>query len=194
MFDIRELLETYRPFDAAEAISLERLREYLRNNTDIFSRKNFKGHVTGSALTLNKAHTHLLLVRHAQLNMWVQPGGHVEAQDADIFAAASRELREETGITTFKLPKLKIFDIDAHEIPDSTQKQEPRHCHFDIRVLLEATDDRLTLSDESSDIQWVTLEKALTFADASFTRMTKKAQIFLAHRRESSPWAKYFGQ
>jgi 8-oxo-dGTP pyrophosphatase MutT (NUDIX family) len=54
-------------------------------------------HLTAGAAVLDAPGRHVLLVRHQALGRWVQPGGHVEAVDPSLAAAALREAAEETG-------------------------------------------------------------------------------------------------
>lgn len=82
----------------------------------------------------------VLLVRHAGLEKWVQPGGHVEARETPDEAAV-REVREETGVTmrihdaflpsedTPGAEDLPVpFQINLHEV-------QAGHWHVDFAFL-----------------------------------------------------------
>lgn len=106
------------------------------SEADPFTRSFFgPGHFTASAFIVSRDLQHLLLIRHEKLQMWLQPGGHIEVQDEDVVAAALREVREETGLEEVELLS-PLFDIDIHTIPARTD--EPAHEHHDVRVLLMA--------------------------------------------------------
>lgn len=189
-----QLVCAYRAIDSNEMGFLNATQRYFGINTDIFSRKNFNGHITGSAFVLNRDRTHALLVHHAKLQKWVQPGGHVEATDADVLLSAIREVREETGISELVPVSSRIFDIDAHEIPENGAKAEPKHFHFDVRFLLEAQTDKMVISSESTDIRWVPLKEIDSFKSESLKRMARKARIVIREIADYSDWSKVFTQ
>ncbi|MDZ7646212.1 MAG: NUDIX hydrolase [Cytophagales bacterium] len=91
------------------------------------------GHITGSAWIVDPSNTQALLVHHAKLNKWVQPGGHADG-DENILQVALREAEEETGLKNFKVLSDPPFDVDIHLIPE--RADFPEHFHFDIRYLL----------------------------------------------------------
>jgi 8-oxo-dGTP pyrophosphatase MutT (NUDIX family) len=52
----------------------------------------------GTLKPLSAPDGRVLHVKHLALNRWLLPGGHLEAEDSSLLAAAQRELTEETGI------------------------------------------------------------------------------------------------
>lgn len=109
------------------------------------------GHVTASAFVVDKSQTRVLLIHHANLGDWLQPGGHVDPGE-DVLTAAIREVHEETGIEGVPLID-GVFDVDVHEIPPS--RGRPAHTHYDVRFLLQAVGEELTDSDEILAVRWV---------------------------------------
>jgi 8-oxo-dGTP pyrophosphatase MutT (NUDIX family) len=104
-----------------------------------FSRTTFDpGHVTASGIVLAPAGDRSLLVFHARLGRWLQPGGHVEPQDRDLAETARREVLEETGIRVDERVAPALVGIDVHEIPAA--RGEPPHLHHDLAFRLLATD------------------------------------------------------
>ncbi len=63
-----------------------------------FPRHHPRAHFTASALVVDPSRARTALVHHRKLGIWVQPGGHLDADDASYEAAALREVREETGL------------------------------------------------------------------------------------------------
>ena len=143
-----------------------------------WARANIQGHVTGSAWIVNSARTHALLLHHLKLNLWVQPGGHLDDADASPAAGAMREALEETGIAGLKFASEALFDIDIHSIPARTnaQQMEPAHLHYDARYLIIASDACVTISEESLDAKWIALEDlAQPSRERSIARMAEKS-------------------
>ncbi|MBI3115582.1 MAG: NUDIX domain-containing protein [Candidatus Kerfeldbacteria bacterium] len=114
--------------------------------------------VVGSAV-IEDDKGRILLARSPQWsNKWVLPGGHIEPGET-IMAALVREAEEETGL------KLKPVAVIAWgELLGSKDFERPAHfIYFDIYAkvaggMLELDGEELTES------QWVTPEKAKTFA------------------------------
>ena len=140
-----------------------------------FDRDHFApGHITASAFVLSPDGGSLLLIEHAKLGRWLQPGGHVDPADESPFHAALRELREETGIVD-ATGDAAIFDVDVHPIPANSRKAEPPHEHFDVRFLLRSTIIGLRAGDDALAARWVPLA-AMNSAteDASVRRAAAK--------------------
>lgn len=135
-------------------------RNLLRTNPRCFWRDDFlPGHITASAWITNPAQSHLLLIMHPKLKIWMPPGGHCDG-DTDTYLTALRELEEETGFTPeMVLSEPVIFDLDIHPVP--ARKDEPEHLHFDVRYHVKI-DDRLPVpgSEEGIEAKWFTIEEA----------------------------------
>jgi 8-oxo-dGTP pyrophosphatase MutT (NUDIX family) len=137
-------------------------------------RSTLEGHITASAWVLNAPRTHALLLHHAKLNCWVQPGGHLDDSDASPATGAWREAREETGLKSLQLGDEKLFDVDVHAIPE--RGTEPAHLHYDLRYLIISSDSLVTLSDESLGARWIALEAlAQPPFERSISRMAEKS-------------------
>jgi 8-oxo-dGTP pyrophosphatase MutT (NUDIX family) len=154
---------------------IPRFLDLLKSNR-CFYRDHFDpGHITASAILLNKDGDQILMNHHKSLNKWLNFGGHCDGEE-DVLAVAIRETMEESGITAFKPLSPNIIDIDIHDIPANDKKSEPAHAHFDIRYVMQMTGDQNpVLSDESNALQWMTIEDALDVSDSSLSRFIKKA-------------------
>ena len=143
---------------------------------------SLEGHLTASAWVVDRSRSHAALVHHRKLNLWLQPGGHVEDTDSSWRAAAQREVTEETGLERFihHADDAKLFDVDVHTIP--ARLNEPAHFHYDLRFLFVADVDATVVSadrtlvtntDEAHDCRWFALSALLNDSslDASMRRM-----------------------
>ncbi len=173
-------ISAHTPFNKVEAAHQQSVLSFVQQHGDFYKRSLKKGHITGSAWIINPQYNHVLMLHHKKLDRWLQPGGHTE-QDADVLATARREAQEETGILDLRTISDAIFDIDIHTIPGN--KKEAEHLHYDIRYLFEtALTTAPTVSDESNDVRWFTLEEIASSNDeASIARMILKT----THLREN---------
>lgn len=163
---IKKIVSRYLAQFPNEFERLAELNSFLKANDEVFSRSNYHGHVTTSAVVLNTLGNKALLIMHKKLSKYLQPGGHYE-NDISLRASASREVAEETGLSINALTALfsddQPIDIDTHLIPGSPKRGEPAHYHFDFRYIL-TTDERLPFSiqeDEVTNVHWFGLEDAV---------------------------------
>lgn len=175
---LRKSLEDHRSADSTEDAHCARMLGLLESEGDPFARSHYMpGHFTASAFVLSPEGSELLLIYHAKLNLWLQPGGHVDAEDSDIFAAACREVREETCVTNYILDTAysEFLDLDIHKIPPNPGKGEPEHEHFDIRILLRSRDREISAGSDALDARWVALTEIEAVAtDDSVMRAVRK--------------------
>ena len=145
----------------------------LLKHPDAFERTHLPGHITGSAFIVSEDLKQTLLVHHAKLNRWLQPGGHADG-DVNVTRVAMREANEETGLQHLKLNSDQIFDIDIHPIP--LRKDFAAHDHYDIRYLVTgSTSEKIIVSEESHDVRWVALSDLEKFTqEKSVLRMRDK--------------------
>jgi 8-oxo-dGTP pyrophosphatase MutT (NUDIX family) len=139
---------------------------------DPFSRDHYDpGHFTASAFVLSPSRDMLLLIFHGKLHRWLQPGGHIEPGDADVLAAARREVSEEVGI--HDLVGGRLLDVDVHGIP--ALRGAPSHAHFDVRFLFQTSDLAHIAGSDAEDSRWFSLADIDEVAsDASVMRAVAK--------------------
>ncbi len=158
-----------------EAAILAEFFPFIAAYPDCLSRSCLEGHLTASAWVVDAERTRVLLTHHRKLNLWIQLGGHADGE-ADLLAAALREVREESGLTRVRAVSAEVFDVDRHRIP--ARKTEPEHWHFDVRFLIEADPaEPVVVSDESHDVAWVPLADVTRLnAEDSVARMVRKTR------------------
>lgn len=153
-------------------------RQIERNDPDLLARSNMAGHITASGVVLNADLTKILLIHHAGLDRWLQPGGHVDAADPSIWGAAAREVLEETGVAV-RNPIL--FDIDSHTIPANERKNEGAHTHHDFAFLVFAESE--ALSPQLSEVhaaRWITLDELTCMEGQRMQRLARKLRPMMS--------------
>ncbi len=155
-----------------EKLFIPRFNELLVQQ-NCFERTHLPGHITGSAWIVDSSRKHVLLVHHAKLNKWLQPGGHADG-DENVLRVALREAEEETGLKALTVISETPFDVDVHLIP--ARKDFGEHFHFDIRFLIEANPaDQIIVSEESHDVKWIPLKTLEDWnQEQSILRMKEK--------------------
>jgi 8-oxo-dGTP pyrophosphatase MutT (NUDIX family) len=174
---VREQLSGYRAADETEAGYVARMIALTAAApATACERSHFApGHFTASAFVLSPDRRDLILIHHKKLGIWVQPGGHVEATDADLASAARREVAEEVGLGELDAFAHggALFDVDIHAIP--ARKSEPAHEHFDARFAFVARTRDFTRTEEVADVRWVPLERlSEVTTDESVLRAARK--------------------
>jgi 8-oxo-dGTP pyrophosphatase MutT (NUDIX family) len=173
------LLRQHPATDADEIDFLARTIEFVEQNEQFWQRSTLTGHLTGSAWILSADGASALLLHHAKLDRWLQPGGHVDESDASLLETARREAMEECGLKALNLISDQIFDLDVHEIPE--RKLEPAHFHYDLRFLFLVPEGAEIARNllETKGIAWVPLrELSLESTPNSIRRMALKSLNF----------------
>lgn len=180
---LRRLLAAHEVSEAADLAYRDRMLQ-LAAREDAFERSAFQpGHFTASGFVLSPERDALLLIFHRRLQLWAQPGGHVEVSDPDLLSAARREVAEEVGLSDLLVANEgRIFDLDVHSIP--ARPEEPEHEHFDVRFLFVAATREFRASTEVAACTWVRLsELDDQVRDASVRRAASRIRARTAHQR-----------
>lgn len=150
-----------------------RMLDLARLGSAAFDRRNVEpGHFTASAFVVTPSRDEVLLIHHGKLERWLQPGGHVDAQDASLEAAALREVVEETSLTALE-PVGGIFDVDIHRIP--ARGETAAHEHFDVRFLFVTHQRTARAASDALAARWFTLDEvSVANSDESVLRAVRK--------------------
>ncbi|HEX7096518.1 MAG TPA: NUDIX hydrolase [Acidimicrobiales bacterium] len=137
--------------DAAQRKTRQRILAFVDAHPDALLRSCAPGHLTGSALVVDPATRDVLVLHHAKLRRWLQPGGHADG-DANLAAVALREATEETGIDGLRVV-VPAVDLDVHLVDPPG---EAPHHHYDVRFLVLAPPGATAVGNhESTALRWV---------------------------------------
>lgn len=149
--DAVALLTAWRAPDTSQAALAQTYLAFLAARPDATLRSCAPGHLTASAMVFSHDFGQVALVLHGIVGAWLAPGGHVEADDVSLRAAATREVREELGIDVELNPE--PVTLDCHPITCRGYTTPTRH--LDVRFAGRAAPDaRLRVSEESHDVAW----------------------------------------
>ncbi|MFH8610991.1 NUDIX hydrolase [Streptomyces sp. NPDC018029] len=158
---IRRTIEAYLTRHPNERDALTGLLATLNRPLDPTT---LSGHITCSALIIDRQRRVLHIRHRATGGLMRVPGGHVDSGDRTLLAAALREVSEETGIAPGALcltPQVlgAPLDIDVHDIAARSSQGEPAHQHYDFRYAFYLVDEQhppVTVQDEEvSGAQWL---------------------------------------
>lgn len=115
---------------------------------DALRRTHGPAHLTASAVVLEPTARQVLLVLHAKVGLWLQPGGHVDDDDSSLAGAALREATEETGVPGLVVDPVPLR-LDRHPAPCGVEH------HLDVQFLVIAPAPTApVVSAESLDVRW----------------------------------------
>lgn len=168
-----EHLLAHQPIDTREQRSLEQFLEVVPLLSDPCSEHADIRHVTASAIVVSDHGDAVVLHLHKRLNMWLQPGGHIDTDEAPDMAAL-REAREETGLPVRHEKDAGVFvHLDVHPGPKG-------HTHFDVRYLVRAPHIAPTPGvDESPEVRWFSWDEAEKIADPGLAGALVAAQALI---------------
>ncbi len=174
----KEIIKKYFEYFPQDRKDLILLEKQIHEENDIFNRKNFTVHIVANSLIIHN--NKVLTIFHNFLQMYIQPGGHVDENDMTVLQASLREAKEETGINDLVLydwhreTKIPIF-IEAHLIPENTKKQEKQHYHHDFMYVFKTQTKDIDLQvNEVSNFSWIDIEIVLKNNPNSFISKSLK--------------------
>ncbi len=179
--DLVAVLQQYIPYDSNEAQCARDTIEFLTSSSEPYSRSS-GGHITAGGFIVDNC-GQVLLNHHKKLNIWLQIGGHCDG-DSQVDNVALREVLEETGLSFESIDPANIYNVAVFDVPYNSKYNEPAHKHYDVNYLFVAQTKDIVVSDESIDLQWVTIEEALQLIephDIAVRRMLTKYQLLLAN-------------
>lgn len=178
--DIRRVLAGWTPPDDQQAALRDVFADHAAVHDEPGARSCAPDHVTASALVVSSDHRRVVLVLHPKFGRWLQTGGHCEADDATLQAAAAREAREETGIDGLVLDPEPLL-LSRHAVPC----HDGGH-HLDVQfVAVAPAGAEPRRSEESDEVTWFDVESLPAPTDESVRSLVAAARTRL--RESPSP-------
>jgi 8-oxo-dGTP pyrophosphatase MutT (NUDIX family)/GNAT superfamily N-acetyltransferase len=165
---VRQSVVARAPVDRRERDSIACCVETFDDLDEPFDEQASTTHVTASAIVVGDLG--VVLHRHKRLNIWLQPGGHIEANETP-WAAAAREAFEETGLPVAATePVDRLIHVDVHPGPRG-------HTHLDLRYRLTAPAVQpVPPEGESQDVRWFSWAEAIAIADPGLEGVLRAIQ------------------
>jgi 8-oxo-dGTP pyrophosphatase MutT (NUDIX family) len=166
-------LREYTPVDEYQrGLRADYLRT-LSEHEDALDRSCLPDHLTASAIVLSADGREVLLHLHGLVNRWLQFGGHIESDDADLAAAALRESVEESGVSDQRLWSMQPVRLDRHDAPCAPGAA--RH-HLDVQfVAVTRGHPQPQASAESHEVRWFDVDDLPTSTDDSVRILVRDA-------------------
>lgn len=164
--DLRAVLEAW-PAPTPEQEQLR--RDYLAHlsaHADASAKAGPPAHFTASCLVVDEPRERVLLTLHRKVGRWLQFGGHIEADDPSVAAAALREAVEESGLPAGSLHLLPgPAQLDRHALGSGFTRCTE---HLDLRWIAVADPGaEPVVSPESLDVAWWPVDALPPDTDAS---------------------------
>ncbi|KIF00456.1 NUDIX hydrolase [Streptomyces sp. RSD-27] len=202
---IRRTVEAYLGRHPDERDALAGLLAALDRPVDATARTTLPGHITCSAVIIDRQ-GRVLHVRHrATGGLVLPPGGHVEPGDRTLLAAALREAAEEAGIApgdlcltrqTLGSPidiavhavavhavalhdvhDIGVHDVAVHDAGAGPSKGAPAHRHYDFRYVFYLSGD----APPTITLQDDEVSAAQWLAPPEVTSPTLRAKLLRTH-------------
>jgi 8-oxo-dGTP pyrophosphatase MutT (NUDIX family) len=144
-------LRSWQPTGAEQHQLRSVFLDHLAKHADGWSRSCIGAHLTASSLICLPQQGRVLLTLHARIGRWLQTGGHIEATDPNLLAAAGREAAEESGLAELTVDPTPLL-LSRHEVVCGTVRPT---FHLDVQFLVIASEAVLPpAGPESLDLQW----------------------------------------
>lgn len=167
----RRHIEAALPGDADHEAHRRHMLAFVDEHPDALDRACPEGHLTGSGMVVDPSDRRFLLMLHAKLGRWFQPGGHADG-DGAMPGVAWREAGEETGVADLAVV-VPAIDLDVHAVGPP----HGPHLHLDVRYLVVAPPGSVPVPNhESLDLRWVAYDELPSYdVDAGTLRLARAA-------------------
>ena len=169
--DARAVLGAWHAPDEGQEQLRDSYLRHLDSHADGMWRTCLPGHLTASSAIISADGSEVALVLHRVHRMWLQTGGHCEAEDATLGGAALREATEESGISGLTVLPAPVR-LDRHAVPCGGGS-----FHLDVQYAAHAPADAVLVRDpdESADLGWFPVDDLPEPTDDSVRDLVRSA-------------------
>lgn len=153
------IIKNYDTIFESELADKKEITWLLENYKEkAFDRNLMFGHMTSSAIIVDKSHKYVLMAYHIIYDSYAWPGGHAD-MCFDLEALARRETLEETCLSDLKLlldgpSSIEVLTVDRHIKRGSFV---PSHLHYNVTYLYEGDMSKIIKNkpDENKAVKWI---------------------------------------
>lgn len=158
-----EAIVTIRPFDQRESQDIQQTLEWLQSAKQIHKPYNMEEHLGVLSLILSPDRKLTFMLNHKKAQMWLPPGGHVNAGQT-FEEAVKSEIKEELGVEAKFLGPNPFFLSRT-----LTHGVDPGHIDVTAWFILEGNPSVTynVQEKEASEGKWIALSELLNFPDQS---------------------------
>jgi hypothetical protein len=146
---------------------IQQFRNLLAQRGDTIYDYRIEDHFTASAIVLHAQTQRILMTFHPWYKLWLQLGGHdkVKTPLHNPLAIAAMEAQEESGMQDLLVCDWPVR-VDPHEAFACKSAPGATHNHhYDIAYMAVANTETFTMSDESEQMAWFSLDELKELAD-----------------------------
>lgn len=155
-------IRNYVPKNEQEETDQKAIVSFINHNSDFLVRSNLVGHMTSSAIVMNKKRDKVLFAYHKIYDSWAWVGGHNDGDD-DCLHVAIKEAKEETGLENVSVLTEEIAGLDVIYVNNHIKhgKYVGDHLHFNVTYILIADENEKVMhkEDENLGVKWFKLDE-----------------------------------
>ena len=154
-------IENYIPYNEQEEIDKITILQALKTQENILTRENPFMHMSCSCWVTNPNRDKILMIYHKIYDSWSWLGGHADGE-SDLLSVACKELKEESGISNYRIVDEIPFSIEVLTVDGHIKKGSyvSSHLHLNVTYLFEVDEDECLIQNEveTNGVKWIDMD------------------------------------